>query len=69
MTKEEFLEGVNEMLADFNDPNGEIHEIKTTFSELSKELAEHDPVLGAKILAVSIAIQAVGDYLPNARVA
>jgi hypothetical protein len=65
MTKEEFLEGIKDMVADFDNPNGEIHGIKAEFEELAVEVGEHDPLLVGKFRAVVTAIEDIGSYVKS----
>jgi hypothetical protein len=63
MTKEEFLEGVRELAADFKDPNGAFAQLLVELEDDEiMEAGRHDPELGRHFAAVASAIRYLGAY-------
>lgn len=63
MTKDEFRNGLKEMLSDVVDPNGDFAEMNDGFVALANELSEHDPVLADKFMGVSRSVSDIVDYV------
>lgn len=63
MTREEFREGILDMLEAIKDPNDDIHRIVKEFHELGAELGQYDQVLGVKVTAIVDTIQSLIDHV------
>ncbi len=65
MTKDEFLEGIGDMVQDMADPRGDWQAIVTEGSEISAELKRFDPVLAQKFDAIVASISDFGAYVKD----
>jgi hypothetical protein len=63
MTKEEFLMGVRRMVSDMADPDGEYVLMVSEGAQIASEMQQFDPVMATKMLAITDAIAALGDYV------
>jgi hypothetical protein len=63
MTKQEFLDGIKQGAHDLNDPDSQFSQVVAEGHELSAELSEFDPMMGAKVEAIVTAIQDLGTYI------
>lgn len=63
MTKEEYQQGIQTLLADLRDPNGEFSGLEQDFSSLAVEISEHDPVIGGMLRNIGSAMGALIDYV------
>jgi hypothetical protein len=62
MTKEEYLDGLDDIVADFNNPYSEPSTLITEFQAMADEVREHDATMADKLVAVRNAIAAFGEY-------
>lgn len=62
ITKEEFIHGVKEMAADFNNPNGDLHALLEEFTDLAEVAKKYDPELSRLFLTARDGFLAVGKY-------
>jgi hypothetical protein len=65
MTKEEFLDGVREMVQDMADPHGEYAAMATEGEEIAGEIRQFDPVMADKLLAIGTSIRDFGAYVQS----
>jgi hypothetical protein len=65
MTKEEFLAGVQDLVQDMADPNGEYAVMASEGEEISNEIRQFDPVMADKLLAITTSIRDFGQYVQS----
>lgn len=63
MTKEEFLEGIQEAAQDLANPDGEFNAMIGEFTEVADEVRRFDPQMADKFVGVVTAIQDLGAYM------
>jgi hypothetical protein len=63
ITKEQFLIGVKEMVADAKDPNGELADLRTEFKSLYDDMAPHDAEMATRLHEVIDAMERFATYV------
>lgn len=65
ITKQEFMDGIKEMILDIDDPHGEFSVLAKEFADIESDIMEHDPVLASKFGNVVAAVQEMGRYVKS----
>jgi len=65
MTKEEFLEGIQDAAQDLADPEGEFNSMVDGFRVGAEQARPFDPVMTEKVLAIVAAFEDFGAYVKS----
>ena len=64
ITREEFREGLEELVEDFNDPDGSLPRAIADGKVAAEEVMPYDPILAAKITTI---VSSIEDFISYAK--
>lgn len=62
LTRDEFLDGVDEMLTDFGDPDSNVSNVLSEMQGVTDDVRPHDPVMAELIVGIGKSMQALKDH-------
>jgi hypothetical protein len=63
MTKEQFLDGIREMVQDMADPDGDWQQLTVEGEEISAGIRQFDPALATKFDAILVSLRDFGHHV------